>query len=45
MEAKGITLAEVVDVIKGLRSDVKWLKILLLAIFGVIIAQIIGRLL
>lgn len=41
--AKGITLYEVVDVMRGLRSDVKWLKILLLAIFGALVAAIIGR--
>jgi len=41
--AKGITLYEVVDVMKGLRSDVKWLKILLLLILGALIAGVIAR--
>jgi dCTP deaminase len=41
--AKGITLSEVVDVMRGLRSDVKWLKILLLLILGALIAGVIGR--
>lgn len=41
--AKGVTIAEVVDVMKGLRSDVKWLKILLFLIFGALIAGVIAR--
>jgi hypothetical protein len=41
--AKGITLGEVVDVMRGLRSDVKWLKILLLLILAALIAGVIGR--
>ncbi len=41
--AKGITLAEVVDVMRGLRSDVKWMKILLFFILGAIIASVIAR--
>lgn len=41
--AKGITLYEVVEVIRGLRSDVKWLKVLLLLILGAIIAGVIGK--
>jgi len=42
--AKGITIAEVVDVMKGLRSDVKWMKILLLLILAALIAGVIARL-
>jgi dCTP deaminase len=41
--AKGITLYEVVDVMRGLRSDVKWLKIILLLILGALIAGVIAR--
>ena len=41
--AKGITLYEVVDVMRGLRSDVKWLKILLLLILAALVAGVIGR--
>lgn len=41
--AKGVTIAEVVDVMRGLRSDVKWLKILLLLILGALISGIIAR--
>jgi len=41
--AKGITLSEVVDVMQGLRSDVKWLKILLLLILGALIAGVLAR--
>lgn len=41
--AKGVTLYEVVEVIKGLRSDVKWLKVLLMLILGAIVAGVISR--
>jgi deoxycytidine triphosphate deaminase len=41
--AKGITLYEVVEVMRGLRSDVRWMKVLLLLILGALIAGIIGR--
>jgi len=41
--AKGITLYEVVEVIRGLRSDVRWLKVLLLLILGAIISGVISN--
>jgi dCTP deaminase len=41
--AKGITLAEVVDVMRALRSDVKWMKWLLALIFATLIGLLITR--
>ena len=42
--AKGVTLYEVVDVMKALRGDVKWMKWLMVAIFGGILAAIFSGL-
>lgn len=43
MGAKGITLYEVVDVMKALKSDVKWMKYLLGLILAGIVAEILSR--
>jgi len=42
--AKGVTLYEVVETMKALRGDVKWMKWLLVAIFGALLAAILTRL-
>jgi dCTP deaminase len=41
--AKGITLGEVVDVMRGLRSDMKWMKWLLALIFATLIGLLVTR--
>lgn len=38
--AKGVTLYEVVDVMKGLKSDVKWMKYILALILAGILAEL-----
>ncbi len=41
--AKGVTLYEVVEIMKNLRYDVKWLKWLLLAILAALIAALVSK--
>lgn len=41
--AKGVTLAEVVEVMKSLRSDMKWMKWLLALIFATLVGLLITR--
>lgn len=41
--AKGVTLYEVVKLMKSLEGDVKWMKYLLLAIFAAIVGELLAR--
>lgn len=42
--AKGVTLFEVVETMKGLRNDVKWMKWLLAGILAALLAAVLARL-
>jgi hypothetical protein len=41
--AKGVTLYEVVKLMKSLEGDVRWMKWLLLAIFAAIVGELLAR--
>ncbi|MEM2690349.1 MAG: hypothetical protein QXI27_06880, partial [Nitrososphaerota archaeon] len=43
-EAKGVSLAEVIKVVRELRSDVKWMKWLLALILAALLGAIIAGL-